>query len=321
MPNQTFEGILFRSDPHLASRTVGFRKDDFGRTILRKLNWCLDYADRNGLLPVILGDLFHHPRDNANWLLGELLETLARHKVIGIYGNHDCREDRLTDDDSLDVLVSAGHYRMIGIDDPWRGIICGQNVVIFGISWRPPIPASVPRMAADQYAVMLTHHDLSMPGYEEVGYIRTREIPGVDLVVNGHLHRRLEEQTVGKTTWVNPGNITRISRSDASRSFVPQVLKSTFEDGEWKRSFVEVPHEDFAAVFHEEISDVDVNGNRSEFVKGLAELQSRRTDSGAGLKQFLDLNLPRFPTDIRSEIESLAAVVLNEGPERVGETL
>ena len=38
------------------------------------------------------------------------------------------------------------------------------------------------------------------------------EIRGVDLVINGHIHRRLEDVQKGCTTWLTPGNISRRSR-------------------------------------------------------------------------------------------------------------
>ena len=48
--------------------------------------------------PVLLGDLFHYPRDNANWLIVELLE-LFQGTILSIWGNHDCNENALGDDD------------------------------------------------------------------------------------------------------------------------------------------------------------------------------------------------------------------------------
>src|SRR5688500_5680347 len=62
-PLRAYTGLLCIGDPHLASRAPGFRKDDYPRNILAKLEWAMNYAETNELLPVILGDLFHYPRD------------------------------------------------------------------------------------------------------------------------------------------------------------------------------------------------------------------------------------------------------------------
>src|SRR3954466_15620706 len=74
VPERSYDGVLCIGDPHLSSRVPGFRKDDYPRAILAKLRWAMTLAQRENLLPVLLGDLFHYPRDNANWLIVELLE-------------------------------------------------------------------------------------------------------------------------------------------------------------------------------------------------------------------------------------------------------
>ena len=68
------------------------------------------------------------------------------------------------------------------------------------------------------------------------------------------------------------------------------VTPSSFE-----LQYVEVPHRPFDEVFHEAILDQQATTTeQSAFVAGLAELQARRTASGAGLMQFLDQNLKEF---------------------------
>ena len=305
---RSYEGILLIGDPHAASKVIGFRKDDYPETVLRKLEWCLDYADANNLLAVCLGDLFHHPRDNANWLLTKLIGILGRHELYGIYGNHDCREGQLTNDDSLSVLVSAGVYRMLTKDAPWTGLVAGRQTRIVGISWNQPL-TGVDRDAKDEFVVLATHHDMGLAGYE-MGRIQPAELEGVDVVVNGHIHRRLQEMRIGKTRWLNPGNIARVSRSDAFRAFVPSTIVLKPQENGFHAEWIEIPHQSFDEVFHEGVEEEEATGNESVFVRGLAELQARRTQTGAGLREFLDGNLEQFEEEIRQEIESLAAEAL-----------
>src|SRR3712207_2979769 len=111
-------GLLCIGDPHLATRVPGFRKDDYPRTILQKLRWSLDYAKAERLLPVLLGDLFHWPRDNANWLLVELLDLL-KDGVLAVSGNHDCNENMLGPDDTLSILSAAGRIHLLDCTGPW----------------------------------------------------------------------------------------------------------------------------------------------------------------------------------------------------------
>jgi predicted phosphodiesterase len=304
-----FTGILFIGDPHLASRVPGFRKDDYPNSILAKVAWCLEYAREHRLLPALLGDLFHQPRDNSNWLLGEFLAMLGRQLVIGVYGNHDCREDHVTDNDSLSVIVKSGLLQLVNENHPWFGTMTGRTVVIGGTSWGKMLPRSF-RMdgrATSEHPIVfwMAHHDVRIPGYEDQGRFDPYEIDGVDVVINGHIHRPLHDVRAGRTLWITPGNIARVARSDITRQHLPAALKITFQDGEWQRQAVTIPHQPFADVFHPEMQTMVAETTASAFVQGLAELQARRTEAAAGLKQFLELNQEKFEPQVRAEIWEL----------------
>ena len=316
MAEREYSGVLLIGDPHLEGRQPGFRKDDYPNAILGKLQWCLGYAEDNHLLPAILGDLFDKPRDNPNWLIVRLLDLL-RGEILGLYGNHDVHYNpELTDDDSLSLLVKSGRIRLLAPTSHWQGSIAGRDVVIGGSSYRQDIPKrlDVPSPAGNgsrPFVLWLTHHDILIPGYDE-GRIRPREIEGVDLIVNGHIHRHLDDVCAGSTRWLTPGNISRRSRSDASRSHRPAVLHVAVTDRGFDVRRIEVPHRPFDEVFHEAVVEGESEANASAFVAGLAELQARRTASGAGVLQFLEQNQSQFESDVAQEIMSLAREVTNE---------
>lgn len=313
-----YVGLLFIGDPHLEGRQPGFRKDDYANVILDKLAWCLEYARANLLLPCILGDLFDKPRDNPNWLLVKLLQMLTG-EVLGLYGNHDVHYDpQLTDDDSLALLVNAGRLRLVSEESPWIGTMGARTVVVGGASYRQKIPRrfeltnSPAANAHDSpFVVWLTHHDLLIPGYEEAR-LKPWEIEGVDLVINGHIHRRLENVVTGKTIWLTPGNISRRSRNDAAKAHIPSALRLDITPVGHEMTYIEIPHRPFDEVFHPAIVEAATTDAGSAFVAGLAELQARRTATGAGLLQFLEQNLTQFEPDVSQEIMRLAQEVTHE---------
>jgi DNA repair exonuclease SbcCD nuclease subunit len=314
-----YRGVLFIGDPHLEGRQPGFRKDDYPRVILEKIDWCLNYAAAHALLPAFLGDIFDKPRDNPTWMLGGLIDMLSGVEAIGIYGNHDCAEPELTDNDSLMLLFKAGSIRRISAADPWIGRMQGRRVLIGGSSYREPFPEKeilVGRPSADAsaaaFGLWLAHHDVIAPGYEEQGRVKPRELPGIDLVVNGHIHRRLGEVFTGRTRWVTPGNISRRSRSDAARDHVPAVLRLDVGEGGYELSYITVPHAPFEEVFHPVAVDTDIDPSDSAFVRGLAELQARRTATGAGFMTFIEQNLEQFTAPVAQEIRSLAEEVTKD---------
>ena len=314
-PDRTRGGLLFIGDPHLASRAPGFRKDEYPRTVLAKLRWAIEYAAGNDLLPVLLGDLFDFPRDNANWLLVELLGLFSE-GILAVFGNHDCKEDTLGENDTLSVLVAAGRVKLLDCDRPWVGTINGTTVVLGGTCWGQKLPKSFDRSklppGRPALVFWLAHHDLRFPGYD-AGRSDCAEIPGVDAVINGHIHRRLENVVAGATVWMNPGNIARVARGDACRDHVPGVLRVDVTPGGWSHRRVEVPHRAYDEVFHAEVQAAAGETGQSLFIRELAALQAVRTATGAGLRAFLDANLAQFEEPVAREIRGLAQEVLSHG--------
>ncbi len=314
MTDVSYRGLLLIGDPHLKGRQPGFRKDDYPSVILDKLAWCLEYAAVNRLLPAILGDLFDKPRDNPNWMIVRLMELL-KGEVIGLYGNHDCADPELKDHDSLSLLVQSDRLRLVSEQQPWQGLMNGRQVVVGGSSYRHPLPKRYPpsteqHSVSSPLVIWLTHHDILIPGYDK-GNIRPREIPGVDVVVNGHIHHSKETIQAGRTAWITPGNISRLLLSDVNR--VPFVLRIDVSTRAHELLYVEVPHRPFDEVFHDLAIEESPLGGESAFVTGLAELQARRTASGAGLRVFLEQNMTQFAPPVANEIMRLAQEILNDG--------
>ena len=315
MADRELHGFLFIGDPHLSSRIPGFRADEYPRTVLDKLRWSLAYGTDNRLLPVLLGDLFEFPRDNANWLLKELIELFVD-GILAVFGNHDCKEDTLGNDDTFSILVAAGRVKLLDCERPWVGRMNGASVVLGGSCWGQKLPASFDRsgLPTDRPAFVfwLAHHDLRFPGYDG-GRCDCGEIPGVDGVINGHIHRRLDDVVAGKTVWMNPGNIARVARGDACRGHVPGVLRLDVGPCGWSHQRVAVPHRPYDDVFHPEVRAPEEQTSDSLFIRELAALQAVRTATGAGLDAFLNANLGGFEAPVAAEIRKLAAEVLSRG--------
>ncbi len=309
-----YAGILCIGDPHLCSRVPGFRKDDYPRVTLSKFRWCLDLARRERLLPIVLGDLFHYPRDNANWVTVELMRVLEGQLVLTVGGNHDCSENALVDNDTLSILLAAGRLRLLD-RGTWTGEINGVSIAVGGTSWGQPLPARVDRaeVGDPRWTFWITHHDIAFGAGEFLGSaIQCHEIPGIDLLINGHIHKAAQQVVCGATTWCNPGNISRIKRSDAIREHRPSVLRIDVTPLAWIATTIAVPHAPFEEVFHPEIVGDHVELGESQFVAGLAALQKFKT-SGEGVREFLRRNLEQFDDQrMRDQILALADEVLHD---------
>ncbi len=133
-------------------------------------------------------------------------------------------------------------------------------------------------------------------------------------MINGHIHCRERARVCGRTVWLNPGNISRVSRDDAIKAHVPAALQVTLDmHGAWCARRIVVPHKPFEEVFYEEVLDEEAPKGRvagSSFVQGLGELASRRTQTGAGLVYFLEQNLQHMKPAVGRAIVELAKEVL-----------
>ncbi len=297
---RVYRGIVFIGDPHVASFAPGHRRDDYRTTVLGKLSFAVETAHREQLLPLVLGDLFHVPRNNPNSLLVELIELFRPVIPWVLLGNHDKYEARFSSDLSIAVLEAAGAIRLIKEQGVVEVVSVGRRRILIGASpdWTS-LPREVERNGSD-VVVWVTHHNLLLDeegvgGGERLSAIALREIPGVDVVVNGHLHTPKPPLCRGMTRWMNPGSIVRIIRSRHARLMTPSLLVFIPEDRE-PFQYYQIPHRPFEEVFdpyEHEGSSLDEQEHQEEslFIRGLENLALRRTAEGVGLREFLAMNL------------------------------
>ena len=291
-------GLFFIADPHLADTPPGQRLDGYLDQIMTKLEACLSRAEELGMVPVILGDLFHWPRDNSNKMLVELIRLFGAHTgdngVWAVVGNHDKYQSRFTEDVTIAVLETAGVLKLMKDAGPQFILDTGSDRVLVGASPDgTTIPKKYDRADDDPETVLwLTHHNIQFPEFIDRAY-SIKELPGIDWLVNGHIHRPQQTITKGQTTWANPGNITRLTftRRSMDREPAASIWVPGCEDLEkWV-----VPFETFDVVFPDQElppEEQEVEGE-SNFIKGLERLAWQRTHEGVGLKQFLSDNVKK----------------------------
>ncbi|WP_432738443.1 metallophosphoesterase [Maridesulfovibrio sp. FT414] len=286
-------GLFLIGDPHIASSPPGQRLGDYAGDVLAKLGACLKRAAELDMVPLILGDLFHWPRDNGNSLLVDLISLFGRYRPFVLVGNHDKYQARFTSDVSMAVLEVAGVIRLISEDGPAFELETPQGLVLVGASPDGfPIPKEFDRTEGGYLKVVwVTHHNISFPECQKQQHA-IKEKQGIDWIINGHIHRPRESITAGMTTWANPGNISRLV-------FSRLALERKPEAGIWTSDCTDlekwvIPHRDFYEVFPDQDFPVefeDAEAAESKFLLGLERLAWKRTHEGAGLKQFLEDNI------------------------------
>jgi predicted phosphodiesterase len=296
LPKLAADGLLLIADPHLAATPPMQRLDSFMGDILAKLDACLAHAAANRLVPVILGDLFHWPRENPNALIVALIGLFRAHRPFVLVGNHDKYQARFTDDTSLAVLRAAGVVTVLDEPGLFARLETPTGTALLGASPDgAPLPASVDKAAGEE-SVWLTHHNVGFPDFLDK-HVKIREIPGLDWVINGHIHRPQPTVAAGCTRWANPGNITRLKFSRRSKERVPAA--AVWRPGAADLEHWSVPYRPFEEVFPDQEfppEEAQASAAPSGFLEGLTRLAWRRTREGAGLGDFLRANLnPESP--------------------------
>lgn len=291
-------GLFLVADPHLADTPPGQRLEGYLDQVMNKLRASLDRADELGMVPVLLGDLFHWPRDNSNKMLVDLIRLFGSRTgdraVRVLVGNHDKYQSRFTDDVSLAVLETAGAAVLMKTFGPQFVLDApGGEALVCASPDGTPLPREYERGEGDPDTVVwLTHHNIRFPEFQEKAYA-IKELPGIDWLINGHIHRPQETVTVGETTWANPGNVTRLTFTRRSMAREPAAaiwIPGCADLEKWA-----VPYLPFDQVFPDQElppEEQEIEGE-SNFIKGLERLAWQRTREGTGLKQFLTENLSK----------------------------
>lgn len=212
-------GLLIVGDPHLTSRQISKRHDLVStmETCLDKLSQVVKIANRENLFVVFLGDFFDSDKENNIYLLTKTIRILKSldHKPLTIVGNHEKTEDKLADYNMLvslieanvmDVFIDNKITQTLELHD--KTLNKDYHIAIGGTNYGSKIPDKVTRPENIEKLIWITHHDLLFKSAYP-GAVPLKEIDGVDLVINGHMHKAQPQQQEKTTTWCCPGNILR----------------------------------------------------------------------------------------------------------------
>lgn len=293
-----FAGFLFIGDPHVCSKKIGRRKDNYLDSVLDKLSHCAEICTREKLVPVILGDLFHRQDDSGLKMLNRLVRVLKEFPCapLVLEGNHDKLNSTLGDEDSLALLNETNVISVVGADTTSLEFdFEGAPVRLLAYAHGVTIPDKVAPFIGTTFAI--THHDLAFET-SYPGSLPLKPIENCDVVVNGHMHDTKKSVTKEKTVWHNPGNIEPLSVD--LKDHVPRAWRWTPLSSGYSLEAIELPHGkdlfDLTGIQVEAVDAEELNTEKmaplaSQFAQLLqtqASLDAARTDDASVLLE--DLN-------------------------------
>jgi hypothetical protein len=327
-----YDGILFVGDPHLWSKKPGQRLDsNFTNVVLDKVDQAVKIAIKENLYLVFLGDLFQDDKENNVELITKITRILKplkkRDAAATVEGNHEKTQVTVTDDVALGLLKESDTIHIMEKNDWWGTMdIKGKKVLIGSTPYGLEIPKAVKlpnNVKGEVFCIWLTHHNLAF-GDTYPGVQFLHEIKGVDMLVNGHIHKTKKPIKIGKMLAHNPGNITRWSKDCADH--IPAVWKWLPEQGQ---ELEPIPLIYSKNVFNMAKDSIDVEVKESELEEGeVTPLQKLRfvenleyqisqinhdankTDDGYDLK--LQVEAMSVALNTSEQLKSTVLDILNE---------
>lgn len=298
-------------DVHLSDRPPSVRTETYADDILAKLTFCVEFANANADVMVLLGDVFHlkAPSKTSHRLVVRTAEVLEgfNGRVLIVPGNHDLSQDRLESLPSQPLGALALHPNIELIDglDPSTGI--------FGI----PYLHDIEKMkwlatTADAGTVLIaTHASIFPPGlhppYEHVNAdaIDTHGIP----LAYGHIHDPHGFYQVGEAWFCNNGAISRgslheetVKREPAVTLFDSEVTGCPFES-------IPVPFRPAEQVFRlaEVVERQEAQGRLDDFLSQVGEVSLTSISVEEVVAHARTTDLPQAALD---ELEDIISHVL-----------
>lgn len=198
--------ILNFSDAHIRDTRPRRRKDDYLNTLIAKLNWIFDLADRERAVITCSGDLLDRPVV-SELIKMWLIQRMPDRHIITVYGQHETRNRIFDDSCSLKLLDQIGVVRIVD-RQPYS---LSSHVQIYGCSWEEPIPEVV---YPNNCNILLVHKLISDRDYWN-GHVEysdakafLKKYDQFDLVLSGDNHKSFAVHYEGRDL-INCGSVMR----------------------------------------------------------------------------------------------------------------
>lgn len=196
--------IYFIPDVHLQEQSPRSRKDSYPTTILEKLDYVVDYVNKNDGICIFLGDVFNAVNLPMNYFY-RCVDTFKKFKDVPyvITGNHDIprNNQELMDRSPLGLLQNVGLVRYLDY------LEVDNKVAITGVHYTQPIPEA---KETDMVKILCAHvffedkfaqsHNLHVEDCVKLKY---------DYYVLGHDHTPYEDFKAKTFTVFRIGSISR----------------------------------------------------------------------------------------------------------------
>jgi DNA repair exonuclease SbcCD nuclease subunit len=256
--------LVFAADPHVRGTSPQARRDNYLTAICEKLLWTVrlvnQYSADGPAALIIGGDLFDSP-DASYSVTAQVAQILKASlcPVIGVWGNHDLYgyNPATLDRTPLGLLARLGIIQLLGPDDGYFLPDYSTRITGRGFDW--DVDKSIQDYQQKPWsppAAVRIHvvHGMAVERQLPHGIRCTvlQEVVGTDIVLTGHEHIGYGIRKHGKTCWVNPGALGRLTARVEEMVRKPRVAVITvlpvaeqtgkMADYPFNVNLIDVPH-------------------------------------------------------------------------------
>lgn len=201
--------ILFAGDLHLSSRTPESRIDNYGDTVLKKLESLLNIAiSTKSDVVIFTGDFFESYYEPISYI-NKVVEVLSKFKdknirILSLIGNHDLPYNNMEYFSSTPLSLLFKSRLVERLD-----YIADDSVEIFGLHFSEKDKLSSFKTSPNKTSILVMHYAFNntVPGES----INAPDLMDFDIIIAGHDHMFYEPHVVTEEgpLVARPGSFTR----------------------------------------------------------------------------------------------------------------
>lgn len=279
----------FYTDCHLTNRHV--RVDDIRDSILNKLSQIYRYAKQQNFDFMLFGgDFFHNEKVLDLKIFVNVCEIMKQFgkPTYFIVGNHDVYGNSLNyyKQSSLNFIATLIPEYFVPLFD----VVQLDDVILYGCHSYNDLEYTINSVQRreDKLQIMLDHHMIYDKSIPNAQVVTPKEIGenNLDLILSGHVHMGYQIQTFGKTTYYNPGSLTRMSSDAKDMKVKMAVINNTGKQYTIEQYFPKILDGDL--VFKEnvfsgiqKIAKLEQNSESTDLIQSLKHFQTLKASSSS----------------------------------------
>lgn len=329
-----YDRFLFFTDIHLANNPPVKRIDNYNESILEKVAWVVQYAQKNKIRHVICSELFHTHKtsDELTLKFVDLVKDTGI-QIYYLFGNHDIQAGNVNFIDKTNMGFLCRYPWFCQLDE--RALYEFQYTYLTGINYSKSVECQIsyewydgnrkqPRgnmiikcnnkkMILVTHA-MITNKDIIVNGVRKSVCVKDVET-NADLLLNGHFHdghKEVVKSTVLEREQMvcNPGSIARMNLREATEGYGPRIADIKVND-KIRVKLVNVPCKPVNEIF-------DVKGikqgkrevkDKNKFIKTLRKMGKEKI-MGENFEEILQKTLDKPPKKIRKVVNKSTRRIL-----------